>query len=82
MYIAIYAKDLYPEKDQIVNKESYPSLDSIQGQGIHYYITSPRWTYLANNSTLNYIRESGTCIAVFHGQSTQEIEIYYISNPL
>ncbi len=67
---------------QIVNKESYPSLDSIQGQGIHYYITSPRWTYLANNSTLNYIRENGTCIAVFHGQSTQEIKIYYISNPL
>ena len=67
---------------QIVNKEAYPTLNSIQGKGIHYFITSPRWTYLADNSTLNYIRENGTCLAVFHGQSTKEIEIYYVSNPL
>ena len=67
---------------QIVNKEAYPTLNSIQGQGIHYFITSPRWTYLADNSTLNYIQENGTCIAVFHGQSTQEIDIYFITNPL
>jgi 4-amino-4-deoxy-L-arabinose transferase-like glycosyltransferase len=67
---------------QIVNKETYSTLNSIQGQGIHYFITSPRWTYLADNSTLNYIRENGTCIAVFYGQSTKEIDIYYVSNPL
>ncbi len=65
---------------QIVNKETYSTLNSIQGQGIHYFITSPRWTYLADNSILNYIRENGTCIAVFQGQSTQEIDIYYVSN--
>ncbi len=67
---------------QIVKMEAYSSLNSLKGQDIHYFITSPRWTYLVDKSTLNYITSNGTRVAVFYGRSTQEVDIYYIPNPL
>ena len=82
IWVPQYTYQFLSTNYQIVNKEAYSTLNSIQGQGIHYFITSPRWTYLVDNSTLNYIRDNATCIAVFHGQSTQEIDIYYVSNPI
>jgi hypothetical protein len=82
IWVPQYTYQFLSSNYQIVNKEAYSTLNSIQGQGIHYFITSPRWAYLADNSTLKYIRDNGTCIAVFYGQSTKEIEIYYVSNPL
>ena len=82
IWVPQYTYQFLSTNYQIVNKESYPTLNSIQGQGIHYFITSPRWAYLADNSTLNYILENGTCMAVFYGQSIKEIEIYYVSIPL
>ncbi len=82
IWVPQYTYQFLSTNYQIVNKESYPTLNSIQGQGIHYFITSPRWAYLADNSTLNYILENGTCMAVFYGQSIKEIEIYYVSIPV
>ncbi len=67
---------------QLVKMEEHSTLGSLQGQNIHYFITSPRWTYLVDKSTLNYITSNGIRLAVFYGRSTHEIDIYYVSNPI
>jgi 4-amino-4-deoxy-L-arabinose transferase-like glycosyltransferase len=82
IWVPQYTYQFLSSDYQIVNKEAYSTLNSIRGQGIHYFITSPRWAYLADNATLKYIRDNGTCVAVFYGRSIKEIEIYYVSNPI
>lgn len=56
--------------------------EDVKGKSIHYFITSPRWTYLQSNDLQEYIKKNGRVIETFYGTSLRKIDIYYIENPL
>lgn len=76
-----YTYQYFLPQNQIYDIGSLNSLQLIEGQNIHYFVYSPRWINLVDKSAMQYI-QTGKLVAVFYGQSTQEIYIYYIANPI
>jgi 4-amino-4-deoxy-L-arabinose transferase-like glycosyltransferase len=66
---------------QIVSMQTEYSLDSIQGQNIHYFIVSPRWGSSIDHSIREYAAQNGQLVAEFKGASSITVDVYYVANP-
>lgn len=69
----------------LINYRVYSTLNTmnaIQGFDIHYYILLPRFDYYLSQNLIVYIQTNGRLLASFSGQSTGEIYVYYIEDPV
>ena len=76
-----YSYQYFLPQDTVYDIGSLHNLKLMKGQEIHYFVYSPRWINLVDKSAMQYI-QAGRLVAVFYGQSTQEVYVYYIPNPI
>lgn len=76
-----YGYQYFLPQYKICDLGSLSNLQLLKDQGIHYFVFSPRWTTNVNKSILDYV-EGGQLVAVFYGRSNQQIDIYYIPQPV
>lgn len=73
--VVVYTYEYFLKDYKLYNLEA---LDNVNGLDIHYFITSPRWTYAVDTDLLEYLRTKGNIIGTFYGTSLREINIYYV----
>ncbi len=61
---------------------STQNIDSIRGDGIHYFILSKSLQWTLSSAISAYVLTNGKLAASFYGRSYQEIDIYYIATPV